>query len=145
MSSYQKVIICGNLGQEPTTRVFDNGGQVSNFSVATSEKWNDKNTNEKRELTEWHSVVVHGKLSEIVDKYLDKGDKVLVEGTLRTRKWKGTDDVEKYTTEIICRNLTMLSTKSQTKPVSSNQEQSPKEHHPDSNNSSTGDNDDLPF
>lgn len=148
MSSYQKVIICGNLGQDPNTKIFDGGGQVSNFSVATTEVWKN-NTGEKQERTEWHNIVVNGKLSEIADKYLNKGDKVLIDGSLRTRKWTDQNGVDKYTTEIMCRNLTMISTKRpEAKPESLTRDQPsqkpPNEHHPDSNNQQD-DHDDLPF
>lgn len=149
MSTFQKIIICGNLGQDPNTKIFDGGGQVTNIAVATTENWKDKQTGEKRSLTEWHNVVIHGKLSEIADKYLNKGDKVLIEGTLKTRKWTGTDNIDHYTTEIICRGLTMMSTKktestpeSLTQNQTSNKDQKPTENFPDPN---PGDNDDLPF
>jgi single-strand DNA-binding protein len=150
MSTYQKVIICGNLGQDPNTKIFDGGGQVSNFSVATTETWKDKQTSEKRERTEWHNIIVNGKLSEIADKYLNKGDKVLIDGSLRTRKWTDQNGVDKYTTEIVCRNITMISAKrNEREPESLTQNQPSQkptnEHHPDSNDYSDPNDDDLPF
>ena len=112
MSTFNRVILLGNLGQDPNTKFFDAGVQVTTFSMATSEHSKDKQTGEKKSITEWSNITLNGKLSEIAEKYLHKGDKVLIEGVLRTRKWKGTDDIERYSTEIIGRNLTMVSTKS---------------------------------
>lgn len=112
MSTFCKVTIVGNLGNDPETKRFDNGGQLTNLSVATTENWKDKNTGEKKSITEWNRVVMNGKLSEIAEKYLKKGDKVLIEGKLRTRKWTDQASVDHYTTEIICRELVMLSSKS---------------------------------
>ena len=87
MSTYLKVIALGNIGQDPETKHFEGGGQLTNLSIATTETWKDKQTGEKKSVTEWSRVVFNGKLSEIVDKYVKKGDKILVEGKLRTRKW----------------------------------------------------------
>ena len=111
MSTYLKVIAVGNLGQDPETKHFDGGGQVTNISIATTENWKDKNTGEKKSITEWSRVSFNGKLSEIVDKYVKKGDKILVEGKLRTRKWTDANGIERYTTEIIANNMTMLGSK----------------------------------
>jgi len=100
-----KVIIIGNLGNDPDLR---NEGSIVNISVATSESWTDKRTNEKQERTEWHRVVFFGKLAEIAGRYLKKGSKVYVEGSLRTNKWTDKDGTEKYSTDIIAANMQML-------------------------------------
>lgn len=100
-----KVIILGTLGQDPEVRYMPNGGAVANVSVATSESWNDKATGEKKEQTEWHRVVIFGKLAEIAGEYLRKGSQVYFEGQLRTRKWTDNSGVEKYTTEIVIQQM----------------------------------------
>ncbi len=96
-----KVILVGNLGQDPEIRYTADGRPIANFSIATSESWKDKNSGEKREKTEWHRVVVFGKLAEICGEYLSKGKQVYIEGKLRTRKWQGQDGQDKYTTEVV--------------------------------------------
>ena len=96
-----KVILVGNLGQDPEIRYTADGRPIANFSIATSESWKDKNSGEKREKTEWHRVVVFGKLAEIFGEYLSKGKQVYIEGKLRTRKWQGQDGQDKYTTEVV--------------------------------------------
>lgn len=96
-----KVILVGHLGQEPEVRYMPNGGAVANLSLATSETWRDKQTGEQKEKTEWHRVVVFGKLAEIAGEYLQKGLQVYIEGALQTRKWTDTQGLERYTTEII--------------------------------------------
>lgn len=96
-----KVIILGTLGQDPEVKYIPSGGAVCNLSLATSEQWNDKSTGEKKEQTEWHRVVIFGKLAEVAGEYLRKGSQVYVEGKLRTRKWTDQSGVEKYTTEIV--------------------------------------------
>lgn len=96
-----KVIILGTLGQDPEVKYMPSGGAVCNLSLATSEQWNDKATGEKKEQTEWHRVVIFGKLAEVAGEYLRKGSQVYVEGKLRTRKWADQSGVEKYTTEIV--------------------------------------------
>jgi single-strand DNA-binding protein len=113
MSTYQKIIIVGNLGEDPNVRRFDNGGIVAQFSVATTEHWTDKTTNEKKSLTEWHRVVVRGKQAEICEKYLKKGDKVCIDGKMRTRKWTDTNNVERYVTELNAESVTFMTPKSQ--------------------------------
>lgn len=120
MSTYQKVIIIGFLGDEPQTKHFEGGGQITNLSVATTENWKDKQTGEKRSLTEWHRVSLNGKLSELADKYLNKGSKVLIEGTLRTRKWTDGNNIERYTTEINGRNMTFMGSKDQSSNTQQN-------------------------
>ena len=121
MSGINKVIVLGNVGKEPETRSFDSGDTVTNFSVATSEKWKDKTTGESKESTEWHRVSCFGKLSDIASKYVKKGDKIYVEGSLRTRKWTDASGVEKYSTEVKAEKIELLGQKSS----GSNQEQSP--------------------
>lgn len=96
-----KVILVGNLGQDPEVRYMPNGGAVVNLTLATSESWRDKQDGEIRELTEWHRVVVFGKLAEIASEYLRKGAQVYIEGQLRTRKWTDQSGQDKYTTEVI--------------------------------------------
>lgn len=103
-----KVILIGNLGQDPEVRYMPQGGAVANLTIATSETWTDKATNEKKENTEWHRVVIYQRLAEIAGEYLRKGSKVYIEGKLKTRKWQDKDGVERYTTEIICNELQML-------------------------------------
>ncbi|MCW5296987.1 single-stranded DNA-binding protein [Herbaspirillum lusitanum] len=108
MASVNKVIIVGNLGRDPETRYMPNGEAVTNVAVATTESWKDKNSGEKKELTEWHRITFYRKLAEIAGQYLKKGSQVYVEGRLQTRKWTDKDGVEKYTTEIIADTMQML-------------------------------------
>jgi single-strand DNA-binding protein len=103
-----KVILIGNLGTDPEVRYMPTGGAVANLTIATSESWTDKTTNEKKENTEWHRVVIYQRLAEIAGEYLRKGSKVYIEGRLRTRKWQDQQGVERYTTEIIANELQML-------------------------------------
>lgn len=114
--SVNKVILIGNLGQDPEIRTFQNGGRVANLSVATSESWKDKATGERKERTQWHRVVVSNEnLVVICEKYLKKGAKVFLEGQLETRKYTDKDGSEKYTTEVVLRpyrgEITMLDSK----------------------------------
>jgi single-strand DNA-binding protein len=108
MASVNKVIIVGNLGKDPEMRTFPSGGRVCNVTIATSERWKDKNSGEMKEATEWHRVVFNDRLAEIAGEYLRKGSQVYVEGSLRTRKWTDKDGVEKYTTEIRADEMKML-------------------------------------
>jgi single-strand DNA-binding protein len=101
MSGVNKVILLGNLGRDPETRFMPNGGAVSNLAIATSETWKDKQTGEQKEKTEWHRVVMFGKLAEIAGEYLKKGSKVYIEGQLQTRKWQNQQGQDQYTTEIV--------------------------------------------
>jgi single-strand DNA-binding protein len=103
-----KVILVGNLGQDPETRYMPSGGAVTNVSLATSETWKDKQSGQPQERTEWHRVVFFNKLGEIAGQYLKKGSKVYVEGSLRTRKWQGQDGQDRYTTEIVASEMQML-------------------------------------
>lgn len=99
--SVNKVMLIGNVGREPECRTMQNGSKVANLSLATSENWKDKSTGERKERTEWSRVVVFGKLAEIVEKYVHKGSKLYVCGSLQTRKWTDKDGVEKYSTEVV--------------------------------------------
>lgn len=107
-----KVILVGRLGQDPETRYMPNGKAVTNISVATSEGWTDRQTGDKQERTEWHTVVMFEKLAEIAAEYLRKGAQVYIEGSLRTRKWQDKEGKDRYTTEIIAREMQMLGGKS---------------------------------
>ena len=109
MASVNKVIIVGNLGRDPEMRTFPSGDQVANVTIATTDRWRDKNSGENREATEWHRVTFNGRLAEIAGQYLRKGSQVYVEGSLRTRKW--TDQAtgqERYATEIRADTMQML-------------------------------------
>ena len=111
--SVNKVILVGNLGRDPEVRSFQNGGRVANFSLATGERWRDRQTNEQRERTEWHRVAIFDdKLVEIAEKYLRKGSQVYLEGALQTRKWTDQSGQERYTTEVVLQRfrgqMTML-------------------------------------
>lgn len=103
-----KVILIGNLGQDPDVRYMPNGGAVANVTLATSESWKDKNTGEAQERTEWHRVVFFKRLGEVVGEYCKKGSKIYVEGRLQTRKWQDKNGQDRYTTEIIADNMQML-------------------------------------
>ena len=96
-----RVILVGNLGQDPEVRFMPNGSAVANFSVATSESWKDKQTGEQKDRTEWHRIVVFGKLAEIAGEYIKKGSQVYLEGQLQTRKWQDQSGQDRYTTEVV--------------------------------------------
>ena len=111
--SVNKVILVGNLGRDPEVRTFQNGGKVCNLRIATSENWKDRNTGERRERTEWHSVAIFSEpLARIAEQYLRKGSKVYLEGQLETRKWQDQSGQDRYTTEVVLRpyrgELTLL-------------------------------------
>lgn len=128
MSSVNKAIILGRLGKDPETRYMADGKAVTNFTLATSETWKDK-SGEKQEKTEWHNCTVYGKLAEVVGEYLRKGSQAYVEGKIQTRKWQDKEGKDRYATEIIVNELTMLGGKSdakepqQAKPVKQQQTQ----------------------
>src|SRR5215213_5880787 len=103
-----KVIIVGNLGKDPETRYMPSGSAVTNLRIATAESWKDKQTGEAQERTEWHSVAMFGRLAEIAAEYLRKGSQVYIEGKLRTRKWQDKEGKDRYTTEIVARDMQML-------------------------------------
>lgn len=111
-SGVNKVIIIGRLGQDPEVRYTSNGGAVANFSMATSESWNDKG-GQKQEKTEWHRIVVWGKLAELCGQYLSKGRQAFIEGRLQTREWTDKDGHKRYTTEIIAQNVQFLGSPSE--------------------------------
>ena len=113
MRGVNKVILVGTLGRDPETKTFPSGGSVTQFSIATSESWKDKNTGEPREETEWHRIVLNNRLGEVAQQYLRKGSKVYIEGSLRTRKWTDKEGVERYSTEIRGDSMQMLDSKGQ--------------------------------
>ena len=144
--SVNKVILIGNLGKDPDVRHLENGATVANFPIATSENYKDRKTGEKVSQTEWHNIVVWRGLADITERYLKKGDKVYIEGKLRTRSWQDQDGNTKYTTEVVADNLTMLG-------KSPDNSTSPPSQHAAATSSTTqnedfsgpDDSDDLPF
>lgn len=151
-----RVILVGNLGQDPEIRYMPNGGAVANITLATSESWRDKTTGEQKEVTEWHRVILFGKLAEVAGEYLRKGSQIYIEGQLRTRKWQAQDGSEKYTTEIVVNvggTLQMLGGKQeggQGNRHQANQQQRPQQQAgpstPPANNEPPMDfDDDIPF
>ena len=108
MASVNKVILVGNLGQDPEVRYLPSGGAVTNISIATTDTWKDKETGEKKERTEWHRVVFFARLAEIVGEYLKKGSQVYVEGRLQTKKWQDKEGRDRYTTETVAERMQML-------------------------------------
>lgn len=152
MSGVNKVILIGRLGKDPEVRNLENGVSVANFTMATSESYKDRTTGEKKEVTEWHNIVLWRALAEISQKYLHKGDLVYIEGKLRTRSWEK-DGVTRYTTEVVADNMTMLgsrgssgSSSSDYGARSSDYGSRPAEKTSSESYGSTGDNtDDLPF
>lgn len=145
MASINKVIIVGNLGKDPETRYMPSGDAVTNISVATTDKYKDKQTGDTKETTEWHRVAFFGKLAEIAGQYLKKGSQVYVEGRLRTRKFTDANGLDKYSTEIIAETMQMLGGKLQDSGV---RNESPSRNN---NNPGVGDgslgamDDDIPF
>lgn len=111
MASVNRVTIVGNLGKDPEAKFIPNGDAVTNITVATTESWKDKNSGEKKEVTEWHRIVFFRKLAEIAGQYLKKGSQVYIEGSLKTRKWQDKDGQDRYTTEIVASELKMLGSK----------------------------------
>lgn len=107
--SVNKVILIGNLGKDPEVRRLENGGVVANFPMATTETYTDRTTGERRDITDWHNIVVWRGLAEVVEKYVRKGTKLYVEGKLKTRSWTDKDGNTRYTTEVLADNITMLS------------------------------------
>lgn len=108
MASVNKVIVVGNVGKDPEVRYMPSGDAVANISVATTDRYKDKQTGDMRENTEWHRIAFFGKLAEIVGQYIKKGSQIYVEGRLRTRKWTDASGVEKYSTEIVAESMQML-------------------------------------
>jgi single-strand DNA-binding protein len=117
-----KVVLIGNLGQDPETRYMQSGAAVTNVRLATNESWKDKQTGEQHERTEWHSVVFFNRLAEIAAEYLRKGSQIYVEGKLRTRKWQDQNGNDRYTTEIVANEMQMLGTRGPVAPRSSQQQ-----------------------
>src|SRR6187551_2860671 len=144
MSGVNKVILVGRLGKDPEVRNLENGAVVANFSIATSESYKDRTTGEKKEITEWHNIVVWRALAEISQKYLHKGDMVYIEGKLRTRSWEK-DGVTRYTTEIVGDNMTMLSPRSTGSSTYANAESSAVPESIKATASADQSTDDLPF
>ena len=114
MASVNKVILVGHLGRDPELRYMPEGTAIANASVATSFRWNEKQSGEKKEETEWHHVVFRGRLAEIAGEYLRKGSQVYLEGRLRTRKWTDKEGAERYSTEVIAASLQMLGARADT-------------------------------
>ncbi len=108
MAGVNKVILIGNLGKDPEVRHLENGTAVANFSMATSESYKDRNSGERKTITEWHNIVLWRGLAEVAEKYLKKGDQVYIEGKLKTRSWEDKDGNTRYTTEVVGDNMTML-------------------------------------
>ena len=106
--SVNKVILVGNLGKDPETRYMPSGQAVTNIRIATSDSWKDKTTGDQQERTEWHGIVLFDKLGEIAAEYLRKGSQVYIEGSLRTRKWQDKEGKDRYSTEIVARDMQML-------------------------------------
>lgn len=145
-----KVILIGNLGDEVKMHQFDEMNSIGRFPIATSESYTSKETGEKVTQTEWHNIVVRNKLAEICGKYLKKGDKVYVEGKLKTRKWQDNTNQDRYTTEIIANEVVFLNTKSASSGEMPNQSfqqsnEKPSTQAPSSFSSSADEPDDLPF
>ena len=144
MAGVNKVILIGNLGADPEVRHLQNGAAVANFRIATSETYKDRQTGEKREQTEWHSIVAWRGLAEIAEKYLRKGSKVYVEGKLRTRQWQDKDGNSRYTTEVHADEMSLLD-----RPTGDMQAQRPPaataERAVQAPVASANDEDDLPF
>ncbi len=138
-----KVIIVGNLGADPDSRAMPSGNAVTNISVATSESWNDRETGEKQEKTEWHRVVFFNRLAEIAAQYLKKGSQVYVEGKLQTRKWEDKEGNERWTTEVVANQMQMLGDRMSNNMTSDNASSS--QSSSDNDFSTDEFDDDIPF
>ena len=128
VGSVNKTILLGNLGRDPEIRSMQSGSKMASFSIATSKRWKDRNTQEQKEKTSWHNIVVFGDgLVDIVEKYVKKGSKIYVEGELQTRKWQDKDGNDRYTTEVILQgyncNLTLLDSRNNNSQVSDNSQE----------------------
>src|SRR5690554_2274335 len=149
--SVNKVILIGNLGKDPEIRTLENGTKLARFSIATSETYTDKTTGERRNITDWHNIVVWRGLAEVVEKYVKKGQKIYVEGKLKTRSWQDEAGVTKYTTEVVADNMTMLSSRNENAGATNpnqpdfNTGNTPEKPKPMSGGLSEDDDDDLPF
>ena len=142
-----KVMVIGNLGSDPEVRYMPSGGAVTNISVATSDTWKDKSSGEAQERTEWHRIVLFNRLAEIAGEYLRKGSKVFIEGSLRTRKWQDNSGQDRYTTEIVAREMQMLDSKSTDTIESAVNKKSVDKGHSSADKSANMDDfdDDIPF
>ncbi|MEX1003640.1 MAG: single-stranded DNA-binding protein [Crocinitomicaceae bacterium] len=145
--SVNKVILIGNLGKDPEVRYLENGVPVANFPMATSETFKDKNTGEKREVTDWHNIVLWRGLAQITEKYLKKGMKVYIEGKIKTRSWQDDQNQTRYTTEIIADQMTMLSSQDRSEKPQNNYPDSVENNpvKPADSDLSAAKDDDLPF
>ena len=128
VGSVNKAILLGNLGRDPEIRSMQSGAKMASFSIATSKRWKDRNTQEQKEKTSWHNIVVFGDgLVDIVEKYVKKGSKIYIEGELQTRKWQDKDGNDRYTTEVILQgynsNLTLLDSRNNSQMSSENSDQ----------------------
>tara|TARA_B100002052_G_scaffold264911_1_gene261093 strand:- start:1173 stop:1610 length:438 start_codon:yes stop_codon:yes gene_type:complete len=139
-----KVILVGNLGQKPEMRYTATQTAVANLSIATTESWKDKESGENRDKTEWHRVVFFGNLAEIAEKYLDKGSSVYIEGKIQTRKWQDKEGKDRWTTEVLGNQLTMLGSRNSSEPIddTSNSSDTP---FPEDDSGSGLTDDDIPF
>ena len=142
-----KVMLIGHLGDEVKMHYFEGGNCVGRFPLATNETYTNKQTNERVTNTEWHNIVVRNKAAEICEKYLSKGDRIYVEGRLKTRKWQDDNGNERYSTEIQCTDFTFLTTKKESQQQGPSKQEVSKsvENINDESNSVLEDNDDLPF
>ena len=146
MASVNRVILIGNLGQDPEVKYMPSGGAVTNVSIATTDSWKDKESGEKKENTEWHRVVFFNRLAEIVGEYLRKGSQVYIEGNLRTRSWED-NGVKRYTTEIVAREMQMLGSRGSSDPQAGGQAPQQQGNAPQQQAPQNFDNfdDDIPF
>lgn len=144
-----KVILIGNLGNDPDIRYTASGAAVANISLATAESWKDKETGDKQERTEWHRIVFFGRLAEIVGEYLRKGSQIYVEGRLQTRKWQDKDGHDRYTTEIVANEMQMLGSRSSAGSTQFDQSPPPEKNDTENisqkNTASDDFDDDIPF
>lgn len=145
MASVNKVIILGRMGNDPDIRTTQSGNVIANISVATAEKWKDKQTGNMQERTEWHRVVFFSKLAEIAQQYLRKGSQVYIEGSLRTNKWQDKNGIDRYTTEIIARNLVMLGDGKKQQGQGASSQQSGNQQQNNTQPVDSGYNEDAPF
>ena len=142
MASVNKVIIVGNLGNDPEMRYTPSGDAVANITVATTESWKDKASGEKKEATEWHRVTMFKRLAEVAGQYLKKGSQVYIEGKLKTRKWQDKDGNDRYTTEINADDMKMLGSREASGRKEERKEEAPKGNKP---KFSDDDADSIPF
>ena len=143
-SGINKVILVGNLGQDPDVKYTPGGAAVTTLSIATSESWKDKDTGNDQERTEWHRVVLWRRLAEIAGEYLKKGSKVYIEGSLQTRKWEQ-DGITRYTTEVIGRDMQFLDSRGSTNNSNSYDQSPPEEQEAQDVSQSSIEDDDIPF